>query len=482
MTYVFVTYSFEGMRGVQVRGIRIAENLPKNEVVFFNSGDDRWLRQGGYQVRQVSFDKITRIDEIQFPEETRAVIFCDMPTNRPYQTLLFLAAKKQGIPVVVIENLYHSSQGQQPVYKAIINNTDLWLWNGISSLWDKTEHLVNTQWIPPLMKAPHSSFQEARQAVMTKYNIPAGHKIILASGYQEDVRSIIDQLCATILSGNTKVHFIIIAAAEEYRQDGNVIYTPVLQEKDIRPLLMGSDLLICKKGFLQILEAFSFGVPVVCMGKYEGFYDSWLDPEIRNVLPYHPYYSDKLVTDITRLVIDGPDRDLWLRQVRALHNGLFDGGEKAARMLQQKILLRKEYSKAKLLISLNISSEIKVAQEVIRRQEDLLPVIISVPYLTLKNLFLSSSEGQTFDKYNDFDDLVPSSDILRYGTNLTYHCGPHDMHGWALALPWLDTIHEHIQELCKHAEEILVIGQRSEEYLHELLLPFKEKITLISVR
>lgn len=273
----------------------------------------------------------------------------------------------------------------------------------------------------------------------------------------------------------------MIASSKKLKRKGQVIHTPVLQEEAIRPLLMAADLLVCKKGFLQILEAYSLGTPVICIGKYEGFYDSWVDPQIREVMPYHPLFCKQLVKDVSVFVGDSKKRQAWLKKVKALHNGKLDGAVDAARLVK-KAKHRPIKIQRKVLLSLNLSDEMKVAQTQITKQKHLFPVFVSVPYLALSNLFMSTVEGQTHAMHRDLDWFVPTDDILKYGANLTLHHHHHDMHGWSLMFPWVDTQHQMLMALFKEAQEIQVVGKRSQDYFAELLKPFKRKLKLIRVK
>jgi len=474
--YTFVTYSFAGMRGVQARGVRIAEHLPREEVVFLNSGDDKWLRQAGYQVIQAPFDRAARLSSIKFPRGTGVVVFTDIPTNRPYQALLFLAAKRRGIPVAVIENIYHRNQHLEPVYRSVIEYSDLFMWNGLSCLWKN--RLPKVHLIPPLMRKPDKSRQEARRDVFEEYGIPHHHRLILASGYKDDVRDIIDRLINEVLKYRSDLTFVAIASSEEVVRRDNVIYMPVMQEEAIRNLLLASDLLVCKKGYLQILEAFGLGTPVVCIGRHEGFYDSWTDPQIQEVLPYYPYFSNQLVEKVRELCEDGSFRKVWLEKVMALHDGSLDGAEKAAKLIR-KVRFHPIDIRRKVLVCLNRTREVEVARELIREEPFLLPVFISVPYLALEDLWLSSSEGQVHHMCTDFDSVTPSSDILQYGASTVYHAGPHDMHGWSLIFPWVDFQMAQIVEHFREADEIVVAGSLTESYLAALLAPYRQKTRVI---
>ena len=476
--YTFVTYSFAGMRGVQARGVRIAEYLTDKDVVFLNSGDAEWLTQAGYRVIDTPFDRVSRLSSVRFPRGTEVAVFTDIPTNRPYQALLFLAAKKQGIPSVVIENIYHRNQHEEMVYRSVMEYADMFLWNGLSCLWDKK--LPRVRLIPPLIKKPSQTAQQARKSIFMEYGIPENHRLLLASGYKDDVREIIDCLFQALAGQQDNLTCIVIAASQKRERHGKVIYTPVLQEEPIRHLLLASDLLVCKKGYLQILEAFCLGTPVVCIGKHEGFYNSWIDPQILEVLPYFPSFSTELVEKVKTLLVSSPQRESWIAQVRALHNGTFDGAREAAEQIK-KVRHHPLRKKTKVLVCLNRKEEVEAAQKIIRKERHLLPLFISVPYLALESLWLSSSEGQTHHMHTDFEKLSPTSDILRYGASTVFHAGPHDMHGWAPMFCWVDFQIAQAQQHFRYAEEIIVAGTLTASYLEPVLKPFSHKVKVVEV-
>lgn len=476
--FVFVTYSFAGMRGVQARGLRIAEYLPRQEVLFLNSGDSEWLRDAGYLVNEVPFDRITNLSSIVFPRDTKKVIFTDIPTNRPYQALLFLAAKQKGIPVAVIENIYRRDQHLEPVYRSVIEYSDLFMWNGLSGLWNK--RLPRVHLIPPLIRKPTMSRQEAREQFCSRYGVPENHSLILASGYKDDVRETIDRLLGALSEGCDNLTAVVIAASDKTVRRGNVIYMPVLQEEAIRNLLLAGDLLICKKGYLQILESFSLGTPVVCIGRHEGFYDSWLEPELLDAMCYYPSFSDELVNKVMSLCCDTEMRKTWLEKIEALHDGSLDGAETAARLIREASFHPSDARK-KVLVSLNRNVEVDAARDIIRKEPFLLPIFISVPYLSLDSLWLSTADSRKHNMCTDFESITPSADVLQYGASTVYHAGPHDMHGWSLLFPWVDFQLAQIASHFKEADEIIIIGSLTADYLSQLLEPYRNKTRIIDI-
>ncbi|MDQ7826011.1 MAG: hypothetical protein RDV48_24625 [Candidatus Eremiobacteraeota bacterium] len=476
--YTFVTYSFAGMRGVQARGVRIAEHLKDKEIVFLNSGDAEWLEQAGYRVIDAPFDSVSRLSSVRFPGGTEAVVFTDIPTNRPYQALLFLAAKQQGIPTVVVENIYHRDQHREMVYRSVMEYADLFLWNGLSCLWERK--LPRVHLIPPLIKKPSLTAEDARKAIFREYGIPEDHRLLLASGYKDDVREILDRLFHALTERNSSLTCIVIAASERIERQGNVICTPVLQEEPIRHLLLASDLLVCKKGYLQILEAFSLGTPVVCIGRHEGFLNRWIDPQILEVLPYYPYFSADLVGKVKTLMERSPGRETWIAKVKALHNGNLDGAQQAARLIR-KAKHHPLRIRTRLLVSLNRTAEIEAAKKIMKTERHLYPFFISLPYLALESLWLSSAEGQTHHMELDFGNLVPTPDILQYGASSVLHAGPHDMHGWSPMFPWVDFQLAQVEQHFRYADEIIIVGHLTESYLGPLLGKVRHKTRVVEV-
>ena len=59
--YIFVTYGTKGWRGVQERGLAIANYFKKDEVLFLNGYDSEFIKKRGFKCKTI--DLAWRIPE-----------------------------------------------------------------------------------------------------------------------------------------------------------------------------------------------------------------------------------------------------------------------------------------------------------------------------------------------------------------------------------------------------------------------------------
>src|SRR3990167_972718 len=130
--YLFITYGETGWRGVQIRALRIARYLPKNDVLFWNGYDSTIFEKENFQVETKEMG-ITHSSSITFPEDTEMVIFSDLPTNEFFNYAVFDKALKDNLKIVINEQIYRKGQLQETVYKRFVNFSDLFLVNALSS-------------------------------------------------------------------------------------------------------------------------------------------------------------------------------------------------------------------------------------------------------------------------------------------------------------------------------------------------------------
>src|SRR3990167_7876062 len=135
--HLILTYGEKGMRGVQVRGLRIAQSFSPNEVVIVNDGESEWLKGQGYTVFDYplkQFISLQRIEKDLFERyKPKSVIFSDLPTNHITQASIAIIANNYQVPVIITENYYSKKQFNEYSFKNNIALADLVLLNGLSS-------------------------------------------------------------------------------------------------------------------------------------------------------------------------------------------------------------------------------------------------------------------------------------------------------------------------------------------------------------
>lgn len=452
--YVFVTYARKQMRGVQVRGIRIAEGLPKEEVLFLNTGDDTWLTKFGYKVKNVNLFQFFP-DKNLLPPDTKCLIFPDLPTNHPGQTALLLEANSRKIPVVVVDNMYSSPQLTEYAYTNVLSYADKLMLLGLSVLAGKVKDEQITV-VPPLIDTPKHTPEEARDYVRKKLNIPEHKKIVLCVSYNEHVLPMVRKLAEKF----PHTEFILLGA--EATTEKNLRSEQVANAEEIVRLILGSDLVLCKMGYQQMLEVLSLGKPLITLGKEKGLRKWWLDNSLAEVLFDFKTYGVKLETLVDKILHDETFSKHLTGKIKNLHDGSFNAIGKIAEVIKSVQYKPKVFQKV-LLLAIE-DQNLPQIKKIIQKEPFILPVVISYPFAS-KRGFRNVSDTHTLA---DFE-TEPTNNFIRSDFTCILSLSPHSAHGLTRIVPWYEDFHNTLRFYCIAAGRIIVVGEKTKGYFEDIL-------------
>jgi len=465
--YVFVTYAHRGMRGVLARGLKVAEHFKKEDVFFIHSGDDDWLKQAGYKYENVPFDVFVPPTEIVFPDNTECVIFCDIPTNHSYQTSLLMATRERKMPCVVLENIYRRGQTGEIVYKNTALTCDALILTGLDLF--KSDEKDNIRIVlPPINFLDINTSEES--ALRRKYGIPEGKKIIFSTGYG-DAEETVTKL-AKIFRKEMPETVFVISTTEKIKSSGNRIFIPYLEKDDYYRLASMSDFWICKKGYIQILEAIVMRKPFVVTGKTQGFFDEWIDPELNRIINYYPNFCDELKNMVLRLMKNQDARRRFAQSLKKVQAGGSDGSMETAEIIR-KTKFRPRKLKKTLVLSTATDKNISKVKELINDGGFVLPFIISIPFK------LKGDKGRNMIMGFDYNTLGDNSDILKPGFSINYHFSYNSLHALAGVFPWYESLMGMIRQLANVSDEIIIVGEGTASLLVSLIHKKKGKVRVI---
>lgn len=469
--YLFVTYATAGIKGVQARGIKIAKYFSKNEIFFINSGDDTWLKKNKLPYQNINFDALYNPSEIKIPNGTKKIIFCDAPTNKPYQTALMIAAQAKKIPCIVLGNIYNSKQLNEKVPSLTEKYCDLYLRTGLSYFKKViSEHNERVKYVPPFIVKPVLDDKE-KHNILENFHLDKKDKIVLAMGYNEKVLKEIIKLEKILVKKNSNIKIVVLGVGQEIRQNKNIIFAPVQDETIYSKLMLLSKIVICKRGFLQVIESLSFGKPVVTLGEFKGYGKEWVDPVINDVV----YHSDKIDQKIINIILETSSNSSKANnlenKIKKLHDGSFEGTKIAAELIEKCKFVHKKFT-TKIAICLDGKNEILKLKKLIEKNTFVLPIIISLPYLSYgyatKEYFKQTFENEYADNLSS-ELNIRTKENLKYGFYQIYDFCFHDFHGSATILPFYKQLLTDIENKMKAADEVIVIGQKTLEAIKPLL-------------
>ncbi len=465
--YVFVTYAHKGMMGVLARGLKVAEHFRKEDIFFIHSGDDDWLKQAGYRYENVPFDVFTPPSEIVLPDDTKCVIFCDIPTNHSYQTSLLMATRERKIPCVVLENIYRRGQTGEIVYKNTALTCDALILTGLGLF--KSDEKDNIRIVsPPINRLSINVSKES--ALRRKYGIPEGKKIIFSTGYS-DAKETVTKL-ARMFEKEMPEAVFVISTTQKTKSSGNMIFVPYLEKDEYYRLASVSDFWICKKGYIQILEAIVMGKPFVVTGKIQGFFDEWIDPELTRIINYYPEFCDELKNMVLKLMRNQTDRRRFVRSLKRVHGGGPDGSAETAEIIRGTKFRARNLKKT-LVLSTAAENNISKVKELINNGGFVLPFIISMPFK------LKGEKGRDITRGFDYNTLGDNSDVLKPGFSINYHFSYNSLHSLAGVFPWYGSLLEMIRQLANVSDEIIVVGKGTASLLGSLIRKRKGKVRVI---
>ena len=263
--YLFITYGESGWRGVQVRALRMASYLPKNEVLFWNLYDSSFIRDHGFKV-ETQDSSLVDPNWIVFPKGIEVIIFSDLPSNEFFNFSVFVAAKKYNLKIVICEQIYRKGQTNETVYKRFITDSDLFLMNGLS-YFESEESTNKVKIVPPQIEM--NMRPEMRDEMRNKYKIPKNALVLLGVGYHQNITDKIINITHEIACEQNNFVTVItgVPQVSNIKREKNLILLPYDIGDDYFKLLYTADLVMTKFGFLQILEALALKKPVLVLGE-----------------------------------------------------------------------------------------------------------------------------------------------------------------------------------------------------------------------
>lgn len=462
--YVFVTYARANMRGVQVRGIRVANNLPRDKVFFINSGDNSWLKKLGFHFKNFEFKRFSPSLKFQFPKGTKAVIFCDLPTNRPFQTTILLAAQREKLPVIVLENIYRKNQFREGVYRNTLAYADAMIFNGLSCLWPNKK-VNKCFFVSPLIEQ-YPNQDRKRIELLQKFGIQKDYPYVLATGYDKEVLNLIEKIAQNPQISRLNHLFLIAGAKQELERKKNIVFLPMLNEEEMSLLLSEAKLLISKGGYLQINEALLFKVPPIVVGKKSGYRHHWLDSRLQSVISYFPHIDQKIIEKVKTLLQNSPLRKKLISEISKLHNCQFNGAKKIAKIISN-VKFEPKITDKKLLICLDKQEELKKAKQIIQKEPFILPIFINMSFFT--DIWQRSLE--------DYE--VKTKEVLQQNIDIVYNFSHDSLHGFTKIFPWHDIFWQNLKMLIGEADMIYIIGRETYDFLQDLIKEDNKKIKIV---
>lgn len=475
--YLFITYGAQGWRGVQVRAMRIAQYLPRAEVLFWNCYDSEFIKNAGYYVETKS-PGITLPSQITFPDGLETVIFSDLPTNEFFNYAVYNEAIKNNLKIVICEQIYRRGQMKETVYKKFAENSDLFLLNALSFF--KSEESENIKVVPPQVEL--SFDQNVREKMCEKYGLDSKAVIIYGVGYHEKILEKIREIHKQLSEKNLNFYIVVTGSKDStaVQKDGRLVILPFDIGDDFFKLLYSSDLVLTKFGFLQILEALALQKPTIVLGA-GGFTlktAEKVDQILQETIRFDLEITNDTVSYIEKFIRDEQFRIEMKGKVTKLHDGQLFGGKKAAEEisnLTNKPALTKKQYKKKLAVLVN--NEIKEKESWLKQNQDILPLcfITGMPTENSSNKRIPEELLRTTLK--DLNLHWPE-EILPHSFKAIYLFSERRLDGFADIYPWYETWVAEIEGFVKLADEIYLTNQ-GKEILSPVLDYCQSKIKIL---
>lgn len=490
--YVFITYGSERIKGVQTKAINISEYLPKNEVLVINHGDSSWLKDVGLEVYQINFDTFdspANIDPTlkKYLDQADVIIYCDFPTNMPLEALMFwYVYKNLKTPICICENIYNESQFQGKIYSIFYQLSDLMLLTGLSLFQNYVSKFPKALLIPPFFSDFSNDMSFYKNRVIDNLNIKnKNNKIIFYIAYNQKVFDISQKIIES-LRGYPVNHVLITTSKPQQQSnidlDNLYTITKKVGISEMRDCILGSDIVVCKFGYQQILESLSIGKPTIAVGD-SGLKKSWLDRRIDNAFIYNPQYSEAIFNELTKLIKDELYYKNKVEEIKLLHNQKFNGAKMCAdaimKIAQKKSPSRPKLQK-KLLLSFNTKENLKKIKDIIRKEMFIFPIIVSSRFAERDFGYPKGKKPlvetlQDLDLYDRQDFLDPSFYLLLNFSKVAYH-------GIGPILPFYDNLLMTLEKLLKLSDNIYIVGQEAKIFFENIIkrLSLKRKTIFVS--
>ncbi len=451
--YLFFTYGAEGWRGVQIRGIRVAQYFEKGEVIFWNGNDKgEIIKKAGFQVESVDLSLI-HPDEIRLPKSIETVVFADIPTNEFFQFSLFVKAKKEGKKVIIFDQIYRRGQTNEFVYKKLAEESDAFFLNGLSFL--KSEEKGNFKIIPPLIEIDLP--ENPKQYLAKKYDLPDDKPWLLGIGYHEEVKQKIEQLGKILYNQGVDFHIIYTGELKDKKAISPFsTQLPYSLGDDFFYFIKASEIALIKFGFLQLIETIALGAHPIILGG--GGYllqkKHVMDEKIWEAVYYSEEIDKNLQEHIRKFLADKEYRKKYKAILENLHNGELKGGKIAADYI--KGLKQKGKGKAKKKnLALFINDEFLKFEEFVKKhQGELYPVVIicsapKEPFIIKRpnEDLLSSPIDTLITKYNE---------VLPHSFKEVYVLARRKYDSFLEIMPWYEEWIEKLKNTLEKAQKIYI--------------------------
>lgn len=466
--YLFITYGQPGWRGVQVRALRIASYLPKEEVLFWNLYDSKFVSEYGFEVETKDAGLVDP-ETIVFPKGIEVVIFADLPSNELFEYSVFRAARARGFKIVICEQLYRRGQLQEWVYKQFVGQSDLFLVNSVSYF--KSEEKDSVKLVPPQVEIELDD--SIGDEVRKRYNIPDNAFVIFGVGYHEEALKKIEELHYRLYQKFKQVYTIVVGAQVQKKDNDNKLLLPFQPGDEYFKLLHMADLAIVKFGFLQILEAVALRKPTIVLG--EGGYllktPDILDLVFKKVLRFDLQVNYSTYSYIERLITNKDFYKNKVIQLQKLHNGDFFGARKAAEEIKklkvksfdktqdksEKLKIRSGSLHRKKLVIL-INNEIFEKEEWLRKQKNIYPLCFIIATGTEPEVVKRVPSSVLQKKIEDLQ-VRHGKEILPHSFKEVFVFSNRKYDGFTDIGQWHGMLVEHLEKLLKEADDIYLSKQ-----------------------
>lgn len=480
--YIFVTYGSTRIKGVQTKAINIAKYLPPEEVLIINHGDSSWLKASKLDVYEMNFNVFAQPTDIDttlasYLSNASIIIYCDFPANMMLSYLIFwYAYYKLHIPIVICDNIYRNHQFKLKTYALFYKLCDMMLLTGVSLFQSYLDGFPKSRLIPPYFSNPQSDTNVYRKKLADSLQIKdISRKNILYVTYNRKAFEIGKKIIQA--SAKLSANHIIITPFDITENEKNelltynsYLITEIIERERMRDFMIGSDIVICKFGYQQLLESLSLGKPTIAVGD-SGLKKSWLDTEIQNSFKYYETFNDNLLAHLEKLITDNAYYENSTIRIKKLHNGIFEGGKLSAEFIKQtatKKIREREYIQKKLLVTFNTQENIEKSRKIFKKELFILPIIVT-------NLFSERDFGYPKGEYplvktlDDFS-FAEKDNFLNDSFALHISSSPIAYFGFAPVFPFMEDFLSGVEKIVRQSDVIYIVGKEAKSFFHALIL------------
>lgn len=457
--YIFITYGYPGMRGVQTKGLRLADYLIKrgHKVKFYDYDPDHsTLTKAGVDYESWNFNALYCSNQIIFPKNTKAVIFLALPTNRIGQLSIFLAAKEQNIPIVVVDNYYRSDQLSQKVFANIIKYSDLVILNGLTTP-KNIKISSHVKILGPFIRLPQS--KDKINSWLNSIGVNNQEKIILGAGYNDDVLKELENLSKKI--DRKDIVILALGASEKIKIVNNLIYLPFLDDQQVSNLLSIATLCIYKFGFIQVVEALMNSTPVIVTGGMRGFKSDWLSKEFQDLV-IEAKDVDQIKKSINEIFNQKGSFIRFRNRLKKI-NLVNKNSLKITAQLIEKIKPKRIKKIIKeVVISFDDKKSLQKLSNLLINKPFALPIIFSIPSLRPKE------ETGDISSIWQFEPML-RDEMLKWDCQLIFRSSFHSFHSGSYLLPFYNELMKSFKQLLLNADKITFCSNEIKSLIKPLI-------------